>query len=154
LIEKIDTLIARIEGFAVSALLTLMILLAFYQVILRNFMSRGIPWADIFLRNMVLWVCFIGASLATRENKHINIDILTPFLSPGLKRGAVTLVNLASSLVCGFLTAAAWQFMKDERLYGGFLFDGAPTWYFLTIIPVSLSLMCARFFLYALQTER
>ena len=154
MIEKVDGVIAAVEGVVVSALLTVMILLAFFQVILRNFLNGGLPWADIFLRNLVLWVCFLGASLSTKEQRHINIDVLGRLLPSGWRRAAGSLVNLASSVVCGFLVAAAWRFLEDERLYGGFLFDGIPTWYFLTIAPVSLALMCARFFLHAIPVKR
>lgn len=149
LIKKIDSAISRIEGTIISALLAVMILMAFSQVILRNFFHGGIPWADIFLRNLVLWVCFIGASLSCKEHRHINIDVLSRFLPIGFNKTAGVFINLASSIVCGFLAAAAWSFMLDERAAGGFLFSEIPTWYFLTIVPLSLSLMSVRFFIYS-----
>ncbi|MBI5186959.1 MAG: TRAP transporter small permease [Nitrospinae bacterium] len=149
LIKKIDSAISKIEGIIISALLAVMILMAFSQVVLRNFFHGGIPWADIFLRNLVLWVCFIGASLSCKEHRHINIDILSRFLPIGFSNIAGIFINLASSIVCGFLASAAWGFMMDERTAGGFLFSEISTWYFLTIIPASLSLMSVRFFVYS-----
>ncbi len=152
LLRKIDFFISRIEGIVIVALLTVMIFTATAQIILRNFFHAGIPWADIFLRNLVLWICFIGASLATMERKHINIDVLTQFLSPKQKKASDFAIYLASSIVCGFLAMAAWQFMIDERSGEGFLFGKIPTWYFLTVIPLSLFLMGVRFFFYSIES--
>ena len=150
-IRKFDMFLSRVEGFTITMLLSIMILMAFSQAVLRNLFHSGIPWADIFLRNLVLWVCFIGASLATREKKHISIDVLSRFLSPQVKKMAFFLVNLVSAAVCGFLASAAWQFMVDERSGGGILFGNVPTWHFLTIVPVSLCIMGVRFFLHSLD---
>ena len=150
-LHKTNAFIAKMEGIAVSSLLAVMITLAFVQVLLRNFLQSGIPWADIFLRNLVLWVCFLGASLSTYEKKHITIDILGRLLGPKARILAVFLVNMASSIVCGLLAAAAFQFLWDEQKGGGFLFGEIPAWYFLTIIPPTLALMGARFFLSSLE---
>lgn len=150
-LHKTNTFISKIEGIAVSSLLGVMILMAFIQVLLRNFLQSGVPWADIFLRNLVLWVCFLGASLSTYEKKHITIDIVGRLLGPKAKILAVFLVNMASSIVCGLLTAAALQFLWDEQKGGGFLFGEIPAWYFLTIIPPALALMGMRFFFFSLE---
>src|SRR5512143_3313876 len=74
--------LAFVERGILVALLALMILLAFTQVVLRNVFSTGLLWADPLLRHLVLWVGFIGASLATASEKHINLDSVTRFASP------------------------------------------------------------------------
>ena len=62
-------------------LLSLMILLAAYQVVARNFFDTGILWGDALVRVLVLWVTFIGATIAARDDEHIRIDLLTRFIS-------------------------------------------------------------------------
>ena len=47
---------------------------------MRYFIKQGLPWVDLLLRQLVLWVPFLGASLATRENNHLSIDFLKHFL--------------------------------------------------------------------------
>ena len=68
LFKKIDEIIAGLETALITVILSLMIILSFGQVVLRNFFNESILWGDIFLRQMVLWVGFIGASLADRRN--------------------------------------------------------------------------------------
>ena len=76
LLKQIDNAIARLETGFITVILSVMIILSFGQVILRNFFNESIFWGDIFLRQMVLWVGFIGASLAAHDQRHIAIDFL------------------------------------------------------------------------------
>ena len=68
------------EKGAVCLLLLGMTALAFGEVILRNFYDTGLPWAGIYLRQAVLWVALIGASLAASQNRHIKLDVLLKIL--------------------------------------------------------------------------
>jgi TRAP-type C4-dicarboxylate transport system permease small subunit len=128
-----------------------MVLLAFVQVVLRNLLDQGILWADILLRNLVLWVGFIGASLATREEKHISIDLLTRILPGKWKNFARFFMNIFALLICLLLAEAGWTFVMDEKLYGTKIFGEVPAWYFQIIIPLGFLLMAFRFCIISLQ---
>ena len=75
--ERADEVIDRVEQILLVILLSSMIVIAFFQIVLRNLFSTGLTWGDPLVRNLVLWIGFIGAALATREGKHINIDIVS-----------------------------------------------------------------------------
>jgi C4-dicarboxylate transporter DctQ subunit len=147
LISGIDKGLLQIENFLIIALLSVMVLFAFFQVILRNVLSTGILWADIFLRHLVLWVGFIGASLATRESKHINIDILTRFASKSKKPYLKIFIDLVSAGVCFVLARAGYKFLISEFEAGTTLFNNVPAWIFELIIPVGFFLIGFRFLL-------
>jgi len=135
----------RIEGTLLAFFLSLMILIAFLQVLLRNLFSTGFSWGDPLVRNLVLWIGFIGAALATREGKHINIDLLTRWVPGSGKKSVEVFINLFSSLVCGFLTYGALKFIMNEVQSGGLTFMGIPVWIPEMILPVTLALMTMRF---------
>ena len=80
ILTAINSWIAKIEGVLIVIVVSIMVLLAFFQVAMRNLFDQGLLWGDIFLRHLVLWVGFLGASLATREEKHINIDVFSRFI--------------------------------------------------------------------------
>jgi len=143
--------IEKTETVLLIVILIVMILLSFLQVLLRNFFDQGLLWGDIFLRNLVLWVGFLGASLATREGKHINIDLFTRFLSGRWRALAQMVTQLAAALICIFLADAGWTFVMDEKLYETKIFAEIPAWYFQLIIPVGFLLMAFRFLLIALD---
>jgi len=151
ILEAINRHIEKIETVVLIIILSVMVILAFLQVVLRNLLDQGILWADILLRNLVLWVGFIGASLATREGKHINIDLLTRFLPGKWKVFSRIITNMFTALICVLLAEAGWTFVMDEKLYSTKIFADVPAWYFQIIIPIGFLMMAFRFVIISLQ---
>lgn len=152
LIGQIESILGRIEALAVTVLLSLMILLSFSQVLLRNFFNDGILWADIFVRQLVLWVGFLGASLAVRESKHISLDFLPNFLPQSWGKFIQFIVNLTTGIISAFLAWAAWRFVQFEMEGQATLFLDIPAWVFQIILPYSFVVISARFLLKTAQT--
>lgn len=150
-IEKLNSWIERAETIVLVSVLGIMVIFAFLQVVLRNIFNEGILWGDIFLRHLVLWVGFLGASLATREQKHINIDVFSRFMSDKGKGIVRLLTNLFSVYICYLLADASWTFVQDEQMMGTVVFADIPAWYFQTIIPIGFFLMAFRFLILALE---
>lgn len=151
-INKFNDWISHIEDWILVTMVLFMVLLAFLQVILRNFFDFGIIWGDILLRHLVLWVGFIGASLATKNNKHINIDVFLR-LHKGLSEKIINLIiNLVASFVAAYLAIAAWRFVMDEKEFATIIFNEIPAWPFQTIIPFGFALMSIRFIISGINT--
>ena len=129
-----------------------MILLSFSQVILRNFFQQGILWADIFLRQLVLWVGFLGASIAVCKDKHIGIDFLPNVLPHQWKPKLRIITHLATSIISAILAWSAWSFLRYEMESDSVLFLNIPVWVFQTILPYSFAIISVRFLLQALDT--
>ncbi len=147
-LARLDSLLRSFERGFLVLLFSLMIVLSFSQVILRNVFSLGLVWADPLLRNSVLWLGFIGASLATQEDRHIKIDLIGRFLKPR----ATALVGMATDVftfaVCVLLADAAMTFVTNEIEFrdtlvtiGGF---EVPTWWSQVILPAGFVLIALR----------
>lgn len=149
--EQIDRRIERVEEVILVLSLCLMLLLAGLQIALRNLFSTGLSWGDPLVRNLVLWVGFIGATLATREGKHINIDLVSRGLPPGGRRAVDFFIHLFSSLVCVLLTVAALKFVRNEARMGDTTFLGVPNWVPEMILPGAFGLIALRFALRCLS---
>lgn len=146
LIAGINKYWGRVESVLLVLILFIMVSLGFVQVVLRNFFSIGISWADPFLRHLVLWITFLGASLSTAKHKHINIDAISRFLPPKGKLIARVITDLASFVVVLFLTRASYVFVKDEMDFGSIAFGTVPAWVMELIIPVAFAIIALRFF--------
>ncbi|MFO1518253.1 MAG: TRAP transporter large permease subunit [bacterium] len=144
-LQKINERINKVEGFALTGLLVIMIGFAFSQVVLRNFFNTGISWADAFVRHLVLWVGFIGASVATEEDGHLAMDLVSRFLPEKIKNATAGLVRTASAFVCACLTVASYKFVMGEKEGGNVLLPGVPTYWAISIIPIGFYLMSVRF---------
>ena len=152
LFKKIDEIIAGLETGLITVILSLMIILSFGQVVLRNFFNESILWGDIFLRQMVLWVGFIGASLAARDQRHIAVDFLPNILPSSWGKHILILTNICAAGISGFLAQAAWDFVAYERKSESTLFFNYPVWFFQIVLPYGFSLLTLRFILCAINS--
>jgi TRAP-type C4-dicarboxylate transport system permease small subunit len=149
--ERMDEIIDRTEQRLLVILLSLMILIAFFQIVLRNLFDTGLAWGDPLVRNLVLWVSFIGAALATKEGKHISIDVVSRWMPPRGKILLQAITDLFSAFICALLTFAALKFIKNEAQMGGVTFLGIPLWIPEIILPITFGLMALRFSLHSLK---
>lgn len=128
-------------------LLVVMIALACLQITLRTFFSGGFLWADPLLRYLVLWSGMLGAVVATREGKHIAIDVIT-YLAPEKIREWVRLViNLFSLVVAMILTWASVIFIRNEALFGTSELLKIHSWTWNLIFPAAFGLIAFHFFI-------
>jgi TRAP-type C4-dicarboxylate transport system permease small subunit len=143
--EKWDGVIGRLEQALVTVLLSVMILVPLLQIFLRNAFATGISWGDPLVRNLVLWVGFVGAAMATREGKHISIDLLSRFMSGRWSTLIPAVHHLASFAICALLTLASVKFIRNEAQAGSVTSLGIPAWVPEIIIPLTFALMGLRF---------
>jgi C4-dicarboxylate transporter DctQ subunit len=133
--------------FGVSCLAA-MVLIVLFQIIDRNFFNSGFNDADILVRHLVLWVVFLGAGIASRESRHITIDVLPRLLKPSAKKIVGLVVNLFSTAVSGVLCYAAFSFVRSEYQNGEHLQTLAvPIWTLEIIIPVGYAFITVYFIL-------
>ncbi len=81
-LRAIDRAMYFTVSMSVVTVLVTMVLLGFVQVVIRNFFQTGIPWAEVVLRHLVLWVGMLGGVLASRASRQIGIDLFQRFSSP------------------------------------------------------------------------
>jgi TRAP-type C4-dicarboxylate transport system permease small subunit len=102
------------------------------------------------LRHLLLWLGFLGAAIATSENRHINIDALRRFLSPRLQSAVGVITDLFAAAICFLLAEAAWRFVKGEISDNTMVFGDIPSWYAQMIIPIGFGLLVVHFVIRAL----
>lgn len=141
---RIMRILHRLEDLTLVLLLSTMIVTAVLQIVLRNTTGSALVWGDTLVRILVLWVGLVGAMVATRQNKHINIDVVTRHLSPDAARAVNGITLLSASLIC---LVTAWYSLLFVRMEFDFTtpaFANVPTWACQTIIPAAFLVMALR----------
>ncbi|MEM7158760.1 MAG: TRAP transporter small permease [Myxococcota bacterium] len=118
-----------------------------------SFAARGIEfidsikleWIDVFLRQLVIMVSFLGASLATHRRKHINIDALSKILPAPAQRVIPVVLNLVSLYVCIMLAGAGWDLVKIGQEYPNEILPWAQEWQIQLMFPVGFGLLAFHF---------
>lgn len=139
-------MIRAIEDGMLILLLSSMILISITQILLRNFFDFGFSWADPLLRILVLWVGLAGAIVATRENNHISINILSRYLSARMKIVMRIVVDVFTASVCMVVAYHAARFVLMERSFGAIAFASVPTWICELILPLAFGIIALRYF--------
>ena len=137
--------LAQVEAVVLCLCLTVMIVLAFFQVIMRNIFNAGYPWADILVRSLVLWVGFLGATVATKESQHLSIDVATKFIKGRLNTLIAILIHIFATMVSLVLCSAAYRFVVQEAEFGEKTIFDFPAWMMQGIIPVTFGLISFHF---------
>ncbi len=149
---RLITILNRIEDGILIGVLLSMLLMAVLQIVLRNFFSSGILWGDALIRVLVLWVGLLGAMVATRDNNHINIDIISRFLPEKSKKVSQFIVQVFAAFVCGAMTWLSCKFLLMEMEYDINAFANVPAWLCESIIPVAFAVICFRYFILSITS--
>lgn len=134
-----------LENALLSVVLASMILLASGQIGLRNLFGSGFAWADEALRLLVLWVAMLGAVAASRENRHISIDILSRVLPAAPRAIAGSVVHAFTAFIALVLAWYSLEFVRESFDYGDTVLDNLPAWWFQLILPVGFVLIGYRY---------
>lgn len=148
------SLLARLEDGLLVILLASMIISSSGQILLRNVFASGMSNADPFARLMVLWVAMIGAVVAARNDKHINVDVLSRLLSAAARRRVQTAIHLLSSSVCLLITYTSFEFVVAEFEAGSRVFAAVPAWLAQSVIPLGFGLISLHYLLLAIISWR
>lgn len=144
--QKFFDVVCNIEKALVAFCLAGMVILVLIQIILRNFWNSGLVGGDSIVKHLVLWVAFLGASLATRDHSHIRIDVASKILPTRLKPAIQAVVDCFSIVVTAMLFYAAYKFVALE--YEGHAtlpFFDIPVWVMEIIIPIGFLTILMRF---------
>ena len=140
----------KIESGLLALILFVLIVLAAWQVLARNFLDGGFLWGDGFVRVAVLWVTLIGAMVASRSDDHIRMDVVTRYLPDGLQHVARRITALFTAVVCGLFAWYAGVFVLEEREYGAMAFGEVPAWVSALVMPFGFGVMALRYVLHSI----
>ena len=137
------------ENGLAAAALGLMALLPALEPTLRTLFAVGIPGTSGYVENLTLWVAYLGAMLASREGRHLDLSTGMLALSPRIKPAARQFVSFLSAAVGAGLFWASFKFVRSEvsepLRIGGWL----PIAVAEAILPIAFSVMTIRFVLEA-----
>ena len=151
MIDRLTSAVRFVEDALLVALLSAMIALAAFQVVARNFFDTGIMWGDSLVRVLVLWVTFVGATIASRADEHIRIDLLTRFIGERSDRWLARVRNLFTTLIAGAFAWYSLEFVLLDYEDGIIAFAGVPAWICEAVMPVGGALIVFRYLLHAVN---
>jgi C4-dicarboxylate transporter, DctQ subunit len=144
--SKLNQISDRFEKAFLAGALIVCSLLLFVNVILRYVFLAPIYWAEEFVRYLMVWMIFIGASQVTLWGGHVAVDIVPRALS---KRGNAVLAIIVNVVCILFCLVLAYLSLKQvlRVMRAGQISPALeiPMWIAYLSIPAGTILMLIRF---------
>lgn len=140
------------EDLILALVLGGMVLLAFGQIVLRNFFDIGFFWSDELLRLMVLWLTVAGAVAASRGDRHLSIAVLDRFLPPRTLSAINTFLHLFTAGVCALIAWQSLRFVQSSHEFGDVMLGGVPAWILQAVMPLGFAIIAWRYTLQSISS--
>lgn len=143
--EKISEFLGKIIELLLYILMILLVCLTFLQVFCRFVIRLPVSWSQEVVKLCFVWIIFLGAAIAVRENTHLCMDIFTahlPSAAQKVTKACVFVLSLicVSFMFCGgveFCIQCASKRMMTLPLPANILYAAMPVsaalmlWYFI-----------------------
>lgn len=109
---------------------------------------EGYSWADDYALFMLMWMGFLGASMATKERSHIRLDFARKFCPRPLLPWFTALSDLAAASFVSLVGYFGYLYMFRPvvgRWYATSVPGELPDWVSVLAIPVAVVIIAARF---------
>ena len=144
-LSRADSLLGWLETTFIGAALAFASALLFVNVVLRYVFLAPISWAEELSLYLLVWIVFVGASVAVRTRGHVAIDLLPRMLSPDNRKRLALLVgmlNLVFLAVFFYFSAAHTLRVAAGGQVTPIML--APMWLTYLAMPVGSALMFLR----------
>lgn len=139
------------ENTVLVLLLTAMIVLAVGQIALRELFETGIIWADELIKLLVLWIAMLGSIAASRDDRHLRIDVVSHALSEKVISLTRLGVEIFAAVICGVVAWHGFRWLQIELEYQDTVLIDFPAWLAHGIVPLAFMLMTYRFALSSIK---
>ena len=151
--SALDKLSATVNGwieyllFGIGLFMTIVVAV---QVFFRYGLNQSLFWSEELARYLLVWLSFLGASVAYRRKAHPGVDILQSKMPVSLQRLSAITVHLASLTLFTVMIVYGYRFAYFVRLQiSPALY--LPKWIVFSIIPVSGCILMIHGFNFLLQ---
>ena len=140
-------MLGKLEEWFVVVCLSLMAVLAFYQVITRYvFTSLGLPWIEELVRHLFVAITYIGAAVVMRKKGHQGVEFLSQKLPARMKpyhQVYVAICSLAFAIIASY---AALQLVSKQRVLP-ILTTGTRIPIYIPTIPIVVGFLLITYYL-------
>jgi C4-dicarboxylate transporter DctQ subunit len=140
MLQKVSAVLQRCTEVAMMVLMSCLVVIVVTSVIFRYILLSPIAWCDEVSRYLMIWLGFLGASIAMREKLHVSVEFVVRWAPPRIAAG---LRGLAYGAMAGFLLIVmGYGFILVTNLWDQWspILSLRMTWPYLAI-PVGSLLM-------------
>ena len=108
-----------VEDWITLAVFWLMCGCVFLQFFTRYVLNNSFAWTEEIAIYCLVAVVFLGSVMCVRNSRHIHVDFLYRYLSPGMGRALALSVDAIRIALFSYLALLVWRYaaiIHDERM--------------------------------------
>ncbi len=98
-LTKIDSLLAKGEGWVLIALVVVMTVVVFLQVLYRYLLTQPLYWSEELARYLFVWISILGSALSLQRRGHFGMDFFYRVLPDQGRRFLIFVVYVLIGVV-------------------------------------------------------
>lgn len=135
----------NLEEYFLVFTLAFSVVIVFLQVVMRYCFQNSLSWSEEVARYLFLWLSWIGASYAVRENSHFRVEIIANLIKGNARNCFELFVVSIWFIFCMFLvfwSAKVTYFIWSHHQVSAAL--QMPMAYAYASVPIGCGLMAIR----------
>ncbi len=140
-IAKLSRRINRAMEWSLAGIGLVMVVVVAAQVFCRYVLNHSLFWSEELARYLLVWLTFLGATVAYHRRVHPSIDMLQARLGPPAARTMTIAGYLAALFFFGVLTVYGLQFAHFVRAQISPALQ-IPKWTVMLVLPLSGTILC------------
>ena len=135
-IAEVSRQVNRVVEWGLAGIGVGMVIVVAAQVFCRYVLNHSLFWSEELARYLLVWLTFLGATVAFHRGVHPSIDILQARVGPATARAMAIAGFLAALLFFGVLSVYGLQFAYFVRAQISPALQ-MPKWIVLLALPLS-----------------
>lgn len=152
-IDRVLRVLGVGEEFLAAAALAAMVFLLLVEIVVRPWFGYVIPGAQVFVRQLTMWVALLGAALAARDGRLLALAT-GAFLGERARRSSEIVSATVAAAVAVVLCVAGITLVLEQRDMGTRLALGVDAWMSQIVLPIGFALVAVRLVLRSAATWR
>jgi TRAP-type C4-dicarboxylate transport system permease small subunit len=149
-LTKFDDILAKAEAAALIALVAVMTVVVFLQVLYRYVLTQPLHWSEELARYLFVWLSILGATLGLQKRGHFGLDFFFRMLPEQAKRCMGFLIHLLMGAVVLVILVQGITLVQKTILQESPAMGISMSWAYASL-PVGGALMAVHLFVIFLK---
>ena len=143
--QIMDIIVSTINQTMAVLGLSLGVLLAFINVILRYAFDMSLTWAAELTNYLFIWAALFGAAYGFKQGAHISVSLIIEKFPPAVTKGFLMFANLVSIIYLALISYFGYQLVLMLVDFGEMSIDlEIPLWIPHLVLPIAFALAAYR----------
>ena len=112
--KSLKKFLENFEGYLCVAMLIIMSIVVFIQVICRFILKSSLPWSEELCRYLLVWVSFRGGAYGVKTGAHLGVEAVTLIMPEKMRKIVEILMLILGIALCCVILRYGIDIVKTQ----------------------------------------